>query len=136
MHSKDKGDIAEYKVITKFLERGWIVSKTIGDNNQYDLIVDRDNKPERVQVKTGHIIGNIVKVKLKSSGYHIKDGAAIHFTNTYDPYDVELFAAYCPESDKVYLIPNDRVMYDVNLRLTESTANNGKPIRYAKDFEV
>ena len=136
IHSKDKGDISEYKVITKLLEKDWIVSKTIGDNAHYDLIVNRGNNLERVQVKTAHIKGNIIKAGLKSNGYKLKDGKAILFSEHYSPAELELFALYCPDNDKVYIIPNMQLMHDISLRIEHSSAGNGKPIRYAKDYEI
>jgi type V secretory pathway adhesin AidA len=55
MKTKEKGILAEQKVITKFIEHGYTVSSVIGDNARYDLVVEAENKLQRIQVKHARI---------------------------------------------------------------------------------
>lgn len=52
MNNKDYGNIGEAHAITYYVKQGYLVSKPIFDNAKYDLIVDKNGKLERVQVKT------------------------------------------------------------------------------------
>ncbi len=40
MTNKEKGELVEQIVITEFLKLGIPVSKTLGDNQPYDIIAD------------------------------------------------------------------------------------------------
>ena len=51
MKSKEKGDIAEIKVILYLKEKGYSVLIPFGDNNRYDLVFEKDCEFKRVQVK-------------------------------------------------------------------------------------
>lgn len=53
-NTKQTGDIAEAKVLTRLLELGYNVLKPFGDNLPYDLVVDNNGKFIRIQVKGSH----------------------------------------------------------------------------------
>lgn len=53
-NSKHIGLISQQHIITKLLETGYSVSIPLGDNNEYDLIVDTGSKLFCVQCKTGN----------------------------------------------------------------------------------
>ena len=48
---KTKGDLAELKVATDLLERGYRIAIPYGEDHDFDLILCRDDRLERVQVK-------------------------------------------------------------------------------------
>ena len=48
---KTKGDLAELKVATDLLERGYRIAIPYGEDHDFDLILCRGDKLERVQVK-------------------------------------------------------------------------------------
>jgi hypothetical protein len=48
---KTKGDLAELKVAADLIERGYRVAISFGEDNDFDLILCRENNLERVQVK-------------------------------------------------------------------------------------
>jgi len=51
--------------------------------------------------------------------------------------DVEYFAVYSPDLDKVYLIPIDHVgTTSASLRLVPTKAGNQHGIRLAEDYEL
>lgn len=93
-HTKTKGDISEAMIAARLLQSGKAVSKPMGDNQRYDLIVDDGIKLLKVQCKTGRLKAGAVLFATCSS------------TNK-DMYvgQVDLFGVYCPELDSVYIIP-------------------------------
>ncbi len=52
MNSQSIGRIGELLVNLKFLEQGYSVYRPEQENSTYDLIVEKDNKIYRVEVKT------------------------------------------------------------------------------------
>ena len=51
--------------------------------------------------------------------------------------DVEYFAVYSPDTDKVYLIPIDHVgTTQARLRLVPTANNQEKNVRWAQDYEL
>jgi PD-(D/E)XK endonuclease len=48
---KTKGDLAELKVAADLIERGHRVAIPFGEDNDFDLILCRGDKLERIQVK-------------------------------------------------------------------------------------
>jgi hypothetical protein len=51
-NSSKQGDIGESKAIYEYTKLGYTVSRTIFDSAKYDLIIERNGKLKRVQVKT------------------------------------------------------------------------------------
>ena len=131
MNTKEIGDISEAMVIAAFLKAGKNVLTPFGDKNRYDIVVENDGKFDRIQVKTARKHGEIVTFKLHSSTR--QNGKKID-----TPYQgqVEAFAAYCPETDKVYLVPIS-ICGTALMTLRLSAPKNGMKtkIRYAKDYE-
>jgi PD-(D/E)XK endonuclease len=48
---KQKGDLAELKVACDLRRRGYLVLIPFGEEAPYDIVIDRDGKLERIQVK-------------------------------------------------------------------------------------
>ncbi len=63
---KAKGDLAELKVACDLVERGYQVAIPFGEDADYDLVLLRDEKIERVQVKHSTSRNGVVPVKCKS----------------------------------------------------------------------
>ena len=63
---KAKGDLAELKVATDLLERGYRIAIPYGEDHDFDLIFCRDDKLERVQVKYSRSNGEFIPVKCYS----------------------------------------------------------------------
>lgn len=79
MNSKKKGDIGLAKAISYYTGLGWTVSIPLTDSQDYDLIVDPGNGPERVQVKTSS--GRSFGLRVLG-GNRSWNGVAKHFDNT------------------------------------------------------
>ena len=63
---KTKGDLAELKVAADLIERGYRVAIPFGEDNDFDLILCRGDKLERVQVKYTESNGKFVIVRTRS----------------------------------------------------------------------
>lgn len=85
-NTKTKGDIGELEAALWFIRNGFNVSKPIGDNCNYDMIVDKDNCLSRVQVKSRSSSNNRIRVELRST--------MRNYNKTYTDVDVDLFFIY------------------------------------------
>ena len=96
-----KGAIAEEVISAEATKLGIVVSRPNVDA-RYDLIFDTGSSLLRVQCKWGALDADagIIKVNLTSS-WCTPDGYA---RSTYAVGEVDLFAVYCGEQDRCYLL--------------------------------
>jgi hypothetical protein len=124
------GEISEAAILVELLKSGETILTPFGDNQRYDLVLDRDGTFVRVQCKTGILRNGVIKFNTCSSSSHRTNGGNRDYRGQAD-----LFAVYCHETDKVYLIPvDDAPRTGMSLRV-EPTANNSKNVKWAKDYE-
>lgn len=65
--TKRKGDLAELKVAAHLAELGYRIAFPFGEDWNYDLILIRGEKFERVQVKHATSDGHVIPVRCSSS---------------------------------------------------------------------
>jgi hypothetical protein len=70
MNTKKQGDIGVMQAIFWYTKQGFQVSKPLTDSTRYDLIVDKNGKLFKVEVKTTFTKTkyNIPKVSLRTNG--------------------------------------------------------------------
>ena len=138
MNTKVKGNIAESFVIAKCMAHGWTVLEPRGENDPYDIVIDKhDGKGfQKVQVKSstyyddkGCLIAMITRVRNNSKGVIRK---------YYSRDEVDYFGVYSPELDKVYLIHFDdkKAKGALQLRVKPAKNNNAKNVMHAEKFEI
>jgi hypothetical protein len=131
MNTKRVGNIAEAKALAAFVSRSWVVLLPFGDNEPYDLVIDRGAGFERVQVKSAWPTDNGC---ITFNAYSIP-GRSKDYTQTSYTGKADLFAVYNPLDDQVYLIPVDGLGSRPSLRLDPpGKAHPG--MRYAKDYKI
>jgi PD-(D/E)XK nuclease superfamily protein len=132
--TKSKGDLSELVVAVALTKAGYAVSKPLGENQRYDLIADDGERLHRVQVKTGRVRDGVVKFSCCSTHGHRRTGNLA--TRPYTG-QIELLAVYCPENEKVYLVPEaDLTRSVIHLRLVAPRNNMTKSIRWASRYEL
>jgi hypothetical protein len=132
--TKSKGDISELRVALALVKTGYAVSKPLGENQRYDLIADDGECLHRVQVKTGRVRGGVMMFNCCSTHGHRRTGDLA--TRAYTG-QIEFLAVYCPENEKVYLIPeSDLTRTKIQLRLVAPRNNMTKTIRWASRYEL
>lgn len=125
------GNISEAKVLTLLLELGYKVSIPFGVGCSYDCVIDDGTNLQRLQVKTGRLRNGCIHFAAwshnGSRGNHLKK----RYTDRAD-----LFAVYCPDNNKVYLVPVKDVGLNGLLRIDVPRNGNVKRIRWAESYEV
>ena len=134
-NSHAKGDLAEIKIITAALERGYNVSVPFSQDSRYDLIVDRNGLLERVQVKYTVSTEEIIRVAGKSTTS--KGGKPKR--HLYTQRDIEWLAVYDATDGECYFIPGSFLGVAgkdaIFLRKVPTKNNQVKGINWAKDFK-
>lgn len=101
MTTKQIGNIGEAKVLSEFVRLGIPVYLPFGDNEKADLIAEFNGKLNKIQVKSSQkIMEDKVKFSLVSSTTHRQNGVKHIYTEN----EIDYFALYNLERDKVYLI--------------------------------
>ena len=128
INSKVKGDIAEAAVIAAFLRAGFNVLIPFGDRNRYDIVLERDGKFQRIQIKTARIARGCLAFNTCSNTRRNGERISTCYTG-----QIEAFAVYYPITDSIYFVPVETVpTRTAYLRLDRSFV--AKHCRYADDF--
>jgi hypothetical protein len=115
-------------VLAALIKAGKTVSIPFGDGHSYDLVLDESHRLLRVQCKTGQLRNGVIILHLYTVN---RSGARSRYAGLAD-----LYAIYCAELDKVYMIPVAEVGEPANLRVTETQNGQEKGVRWARDYEL
>jgi PD-(D/E)XK endonuclease len=131
---KTKGDLAELKVAADLVERGYRIAIPFGEDNNFDLILIREGRLERVQVKYTRSNGKFVLVRTRS---HSLTNGKVRRTKHYTADMIEWIAVYDRTTDCCYYVPAAELgngRGDLRLRLTQPLNCQRIGIRYAADY--
>lgn len=131
MDTKTKGDITELKIATKLVELGEQILFPYGDNNRYDIVVDKGDKFVKIQCKTGRLKNGVVI--FNTCSHHCRKN---YIMKNYRG-EIDLFGIYCPQNKKCYLVPVEDVgVSNARLRVYPPKNNQHKKIIFAKKYEL
>ena len=139
LNHKEMGERSEAIIIGRLVYSGYTVLKPYGENQRYDLVIeDADRQFWRVQCKTAWLS--------KDQNTIIFNPCSNHDAYTWQKNtmmrrhyrgDVEYFAVYSPDIDKVYLIPVDHVgTTQASIRLVATKNNQQHGVHKAQDYEL
>ncbi|GAC1659590.1 MAG: group I intron-associated PD-(D/E)XK endonuclease [Candidatus Elarobacter sp.] len=118
-------------MLAALTEAGYSVSRPFGENQRYDLVIDDGETLSRVQVKTGRLRGGVIKFSCSSSHAHRGGKNRPYFG------EIDLLAVYCPQTRKIYLLPESAlVATSSHLRVAPAKNSQGKAIRWASQYEL
>ena len=72
LNLKGRGDLAELMVATDLLRRGHKIAIPYGEDCDFDLVLIRANRLERVQVKHTRSDGSVVNVRCRSHSLRLR----------------------------------------------------------------
>jgi hypothetical protein len=129
----EKGNIAEAKLAAAAIELGIGVCLPIGDGCRYDLMFDLRPELVRVQCKWAPRKGDVIVVNLRTSRYTPSG----YVRTRYAASEVDAIGAYCPESERCYLLPIAEFEGQslAHLRLARSRNNQEQGVRMAASYE-
>jgi hypothetical protein len=130
---KQKGDLAELMVAADLRRRGYKISIPFGEDCDYDFVVERRGRLERVQVKQTTSDGSIVTVRCLSLSL---TNGRVKTRKLYTAQTVDWIAAWESRSGVIYYVPSS--VFDgfsqLSLRLAPTRNNQSLRIRHAADF--
>lgn len=120
-------------VITELVKRDYKILLPFMDNERYDFVIDHNGILSRIQCKTGWLKDG--SIYFRTCAINLKKGKWT--TNCYDG-EIDMFAVYSPDLDKVYMIPFDKVKAKTMmlLRVEDTKQNRTLNINWAKDYEL
>jgi Holliday junction resolvase-like predicted endonuclease len=130
---KQKGDLAEMLVAADLVRRGYKVAFPFGEDWDYDLIVERGDRLERVQVKYAESDGAVICVRART---HSLTNGRVIAVKRYTAAMIDWLAVYDRTSDRCYYICADLLgdgMNSVSLRLAPARNRQQKGVRWAAD---
>lgn len=139
LNPKEMGERSEAIIIGRLVYSGYTVLKPFGENQRYDLVIeDADKQFWRVQCKTAWSSKDQKTIMFNPcSNHYAYTWQKNTMTRKHYRGDVEYFAVYSPNLDKVYLIPVDHVgTSQATLRLEPTANKQEKNIHWAKDYEL
>lgn len=102
MNTKERGDLAIGQAINFFMKNGYEVSLPIGDKRDYDFIVEKGGKLEKVQVKYA---GLYERSKTCKVGLRITGGnQSYSYAKKYKKDSFDILFVYT-EKNEIYVIP-------------------------------
>jgi prevent-host-death family protein len=134
MDSNVKGAVAEQAVVLAATKLRIPVLRPVNEHGRTDLALDIGGVLYRVQVKWGRLNAarDVVIVSLRTSRCTPRG----HVRRTYCQGEVDLFAVYCGELDRCYLLPAQPLANKTAIYLRLTPARNGQQacINLADDF--
>jgi len=133
LNLKAKGDLAELKVATDLLSRGYKIAFPYGEDWDYDLILCCERGLERVQVKYTRSDGRVIMIRCRS---HSLTSGRVRAVKQYTANSVDWIAAYDATSDRCYYLAADLLgtgRSTLSLRLAPSRNGQVARIRLATD---
>ncbi|MBV8068142.1 MAG: hypothetical protein JO113_09195 [Candidatus Eremiobacteraeota bacterium] len=130
--TKSVGELSELIVALALTRVGYVIAKPLGENARYDLVIDRDGRLSRVQVKTGRLRNGAILFNTYSSHTHRKGVACRPYTN-----EIDFFGVYCPELGSVYLIPiADTARLSGTIRVKATKNGQCSQVRWAQPYLI
>jgi hypothetical protein len=102
LNLKGKGDLAELVVAADLRQRGFKIAIPFGEDCDFDLVLIRDERLERVQVKYAESNGTVIPVRCQS---HSLTNGKVRRTKHYTAKTIDLLAVYDRTSERCYYIP-------------------------------
>ena len=121
-----RGNVSEAVVLSRYVEVGFLVSTPFGVGAPYDLVVDTGAELLRVQVKTGRVRNGVIEFETRRTRSRT-------LRNSYREGEVDYFAIYSPELDKVYVMKAREGVFG-KLRVKPTGNNQQMFVKWAEDY--
>ncbi|HEX8499572.1 MAG TPA: group I intron-associated PD-(D/E)XK endonuclease [Pyrinomonadaceae bacterium] len=125
----ERGNGSEGIVLSAYVNEGFVVSVPFGTGASYDPVVDAGHGLFRIQIKTAWLNNGCVLYKSQRR----QPGMGL----TRRPYrsgEVDFFAAYCPATQAIYVVPGGNHGVEGRLRLNPVRNGQSKFVKWAADY--
>jgi hypothetical protein len=133
---KRKGDLAELMVAADLARQGYRIAFPYGEDSTFDLLVERGDRWERVQVKFAASRNGALEVRART---HSLTNGRVMQTTLYTCEHIEWLAAWDSVTDQCFYVPTDELgtgMTMLTLRLTPARNQQRLRIRMADGYRT
>ena len=132
LSTDQKGAIAELAIAKAAIAHGIGVYRPLSDGERYDMIFDFGERLDRVQCKWAPLRGDVVVVR----SYSNRRTANGLRRRPYARGEIDALAAYCPDLDRCFYLPVDRIAARLQLHLRTAPSRNNQICRvnWAADY--
>jgi hypothetical protein len=102
LNLKGRGDLAELMVAADLLRRGHKIAIPYGEDCDFDLVLVRGARLERVQVKHTRSDGSVITVRCRS---HSLTNGKVRRIKRYTAEMIDFIAVYDATTDRCYYVP-------------------------------
>lgn len=130
MHSTHvKGLIGELEFTSYLLKLGYTILKPINPNSSYDLVIEKNNVYNRIQIKYLTPKNGLLRVELDRPRKR---------SNKYQLRGVDTMGVFDSVHKSFYLIPMEKVKNksEIWLRLEKARNNQHKKLHLAEDYII
>ena len=110
-----KGLLGELEFTLHLIKNGWHIFRPLDQNSRVDLIIEKDGKFKRIQVKYCTPYRGCLRVDLEHPGRN---------TEMYSSNDIDAVGVFDPENQKFYLIPLSDILPKKEIWIRIKTTNN------------
>jgi hypothetical protein len=125
----ERGNGSEGIVHSAYVSAGFVVSIPFGTGASYDLVVDAGRRLFKIQIKTAWLHDGCVLYKSQRR----QPGMGL----TRRPYKdgkIDFFAANCPATQAIYVVPAENHGVEGRLRLSPVRNGQSKLVKWAADY--
>ena len=130
---KLRGELSEMEAMLALMRAGYtVLTAPYTDCVRYDCVLDDGGRFLRVQIKTGKLSrdGAVIRFATASNNWH--RGTKHSYVG-----QIELFAVFCPDNGKTYLVPVGELgTHTGTLRLVPTRNGQTADVRMADAYEV
>jgi hypothetical protein len=123
------GNLSEGAVLSAYLNEGFTVNIPFGTGASYDLVVDTGARLFKIQVKTAWVSNGCVHYKSQRR----QPGSGLT-RRLYRSGEVDYFAAHCPPTKAIYVVPAENHASEGRLRLDPVKNGQSKLVKWATDY--
>lgn len=130
-HTKEKGDLGVLKAQCACAEQGFAILIPLSEHKAYDFVIEKENRFRRVQAKYRSKSSNgTLNVAFKSCW---SDKHGTHF-QAVDKLLVDVYAVYCPDTDKTYFFDPKQFGKSISLRVDTPKNNQNANVKFAENY--
>jgi hypothetical protein len=130
-HTKNKGDLGVLKVKVDLYLQGFLICSPETEHAPFDLVIYKNERFSRVQVKFRSLRKNGTLEIPFSSSYSSSKGVSIKKA---DKDQIDLYAVYCPQTDACYYFSPSAFQHTATLRVNAPRNNRSLRVHKAQDY--
>jgi hypothetical protein len=132
MNESNKGDIGVAHATADLIKKGFEILLPVSASSPYDMVIHKNNKFYKVQVKYRENNKGYVDIELRRA----KSIGKVRHHRSLLSKEVDLYAVYCPDTSKVYYLSAEGFEDKQTIRLRLERPDNfrtTKSTRWAED---